>query len=95
LQSKKLPVPLRRDFDQHGGKAGDKIDPVQIADEYVPAFDTAADDVVQGARSVYALLARHEKNISPVETYILMGVPLHSHVGSATSNKLTEQPQNA
>ena len=45
--------------DQDGVEARDEFIPIRIVGKYLPTFDSAADDVVQGAGSVYAGLAGH------------------------------------
>lgn len=43
-----------RGIDKDSGKTGDEFIPVRIVGKYLAPLDTAADDVVQGAGSVYA-----------------------------------------
>ena len=64
---------------KNGSQPGDEILAIEIITEDLPALQAAADDVVKGARGVYAGLSGHAGDYAtdPTATHNRMGVPLY------------------
>jgi len=66
-----------RSFGKNSSQSGNEIVAIEVIPENLPAFKTAANNMMKRAGGVYAGLSGHEVDCAPMEsTHNRMGVPL-------------------